>query len=358
VFVSVDTANEVAPVGGGVWPFSDLDAKQMLRKPSMRLALFCLAPWIVACSGGTVDSPDAATPDSGMDTAIDGSKMDAPSEAPADGAMPQGCIDNTNAGDHQFTCDGIVYDVAVPAMCTAGNCGLVLDVHGATMSGKMEDNNTNMRALGAQNGFVVIQPNANPAPPQSGWVPATDDDKVFKTLQLAMSVFKIDAKRVHMTGFSQGGMMTFRFLCKHADVFASMAPGAGTGCTFTQGDTPANEVPLLFMHGTKDAILNFQVYAVPQRNAVMTGWKTDAGTKIAGDSYYTRTRYTTPNGTPFEFIQHDYAASSFVLGGHCYPGSTDKGGEKGQLFPFACVGPNAFTWGDEAMKFFLAHPKP
>jgi dienelactone hydrolase len=323
----------------------------------MHRTVFALLGLVGCSSDPTVVPQDGASPDSPAMMMGDGSMsmMDAGSDAPMN---PMGCIDNTSAGDHQFMCDGFVYDVSVPAKCAGGGCGLVLDVHGATMSGKMEDNNTNMRALGAMYGYVVVQPNANPAPPTSSWTPATDDDKVFKTLQLVMAAFKSDPKRIHMTGFSQGGMMTFRFLCKHADTFASMAPAAGTGCTFTANDTPSQEVPLLYMHGTKDNLVSFQGAAVPQRNAVTTGWKTDMGTMIAGDTNFTRTRFTTQNGTPFEFIQHDYAAKSIVLGGHCYPGSMDPGTEKGQLFPFGCVAPNAFTWGDEVMKFFVAHPRP
>jgi hypothetical protein len=57
----------------------------------------------------------------------------------------------------------------------------------------------------------------------------------------------------------------------------------------------------------------------------------------------------------FEFLSHDYVAASPILGGHCYPGSTDPGGQSGQLFPFGCVAPNDFTWGVEVMKFFMAH---
>lgn len=294
---------------------------------------------------------DAATP-------RDGSRSDSATLADGgDASNPSnGCITDTTAGHHAFTCDGIAYDVSVPPNCASG-CGLILDVHGATMDATMEDANTNMRALGAQHGFVVVQPNANPAPPASSWNPLTDDAKVFAFLQGALAAWTIDPKRVHMTGFSQGGMMTFRFLCKHADVFASMAPAAGDGCTFTPGDTPSREVPVLYMHGTKDALISFLGGAIPQRNEVVAGWQMGPGQVIASDPAYTRTRYTSPSGTPFEFLQHDYAATSFVLGGHCYPGSADPGNAKGQLFPFGCVGPDAFTWGDEVMKFFLAHPK-
>jgi len=39
-------------------------------------------------------------------------------------------------------------------------------------------------------------------------------------------------------------------------------------------------------------------------------------------------------------------------------GSNDlDGGAPGQLFGFACQPPNSFVWGDEVMKFFLAHPR-
>jgi poly(3-hydroxybutyrate) depolymerase len=231
----------------------------------------------------------------------------------------------------------------------------VVDVHGLTMSGQMEDDNTNMRALGAQYGYVVVQPNANPAPPASSWSPPGDDDHVYAFIVQAIAATGVDAKRVHFTGFSQGGMMTFRFLCNHADLFASVAPAAGDGCNFQQGSMPSREIPVLYMHGTKDALVNFTSNAVPQRDALVAGWQMGAGTVIDQGTGYTRTRYTNANGTVFEFLQHDYAATSPILVGHCYPGSTDKGGQPGQLFSFACVQPNGFTWGLEAMKFFMAH---
>jgi pimeloyl-ACP methyl ester carboxylesterase len=277
---------------------------------------------------------------------------------------PSGCIDDPSAGDHRYTCDGIVFDVAVPAACVSASCGLVVDVHGFTMSGRMEDDNTDMRALGHQYGYVVVQPNANPAPPLAAWNPATDDDKVWAFMQLAISVFRIDGKRVHFTGFSQGGFMTFRFLCKHSDALASVAPAAGNAFfTATNNDPcwqngvlPAKQIPVLYMHGTKDALVAFST-ATRQRDAIVAAWKMDAGTMVASDGQYLWTRYANPDGVVFEFLQHDYAAQTALLGGHCFPGSADlAGGQPGQLFGFACVPPSAFTWGEAAMKFFVAHP--
>jgi poly(3-hydroxybutyrate) depolymerase len=262
-----------------------------------------------------------------------------------------------SAGTTVIKCEGFAYDVTVPDACVKGGCGIVLDVHGLSMSGKMEDNNTGMRALGAKYGYVIVQPNANPAPPSSSWNPGTDDDKVFAFLKQAITAFAIDEKRVHMTGFSQGGMMTSRMLCKHADTWASVAPAAGTGCTFSGTDTPSREVHTLYMHGTSDALVAFSV-GKGQVDAAVAKWKMTAQPDVESDGKHAWHRWKSPAGTILEFVQHDYQAASSVLKGHCYPGSKDKGGEPGQLFPFNCTeSAPAFTWGEIAMAFFIAHPK-
>ena len=76
---------------------------------------------------------------------------------------------------------------------------------------------------------------------------------------------------------------------------------------------------------------------------------------VESDSSHQWTRYKNAKGTVFEFIQHDYTGVA-LLGGHCYPGSTDPGGETGQLFSFKCDQTAAFNWGEAVMQFFLAHP--
>jgi poly(3-hydroxybutyrate) depolymerase len=299
--------------------------------------------------GASGDATDSAlTPDVAADAqaGTDAAKSDAAS----------GCITDTTPGTHVFTCDGLKYDVTVPDSCPATKCGLVLDVHGATMSGKMEDISTDMRASGRKFGYVVVQPNANPGPPTAAWNPLTDDPKVLAFLELALGTFGIDRKRVHMTGFSQGGMMSSRFLCQHADLFASIAPVAGTGCTFTPGDTPSKEIPVLYMHGTSDALVAF-AQGTAQRDALIAAWKMGSETVVSSDAKHSWKRWTNASGTVFEFIQHDYQASSFVLRGHCFPGSKDLSpSEPGQLFGFACTDVAAFTWSDVVMKFFLDHP--
>ena len=310
---------------------------------------------------GTTPADSQALPDSLLSDSQVADSASSPETGSPDVSGPEvsamGCITEIAAGTKVFSCDGLKYDVTVPPACVAGGCGLILDVHGATMSGKMEDNNTNLRALGIKYGYVVVQPSANPSPPSSSWTPASDDTKVYAFLGAALTSYAVDRNRVHMTGFSQGGMMTSRFLCRHADVFASVAPAAGTGCTFKGSDTPSREVPVLYIHGETDALVAYS-QGTAQRDAAVAAWKLGPETTVTGDASHKWTRRTSPSGTVFEFISHKYEASSFVLKGHCYPGSKDlKGGEPGQLFGFGCEGATAMVWGEEVMRFFRDHPR-
>jgi dienelactone hydrolase len=209
----------------------------------------------------------------------------------------------------------------------------------------------------------VIQPNAEPNPPLSSWDSNGGDDAVvFDMLERAIRVFHPDEKRIHFTGFSQGGNMSWRMLCAHADLFASVAPAAfASGCNFQGTEVPSREVPILYMHGTDDGLVPFSG-ALAQRDAVVSGWKMGAGETIAGDGAFERTRYTSPAGTVFEFLTHDYVIPTKCaivdLKGHCFPGSSDPGGATGQACSFACPPPSPFNWGEEVMAFFQAHPKP
>lgn len=298
-------------------------------------------------SGGASGSSSGASSSSGGDAAAD---------APG-GLSPSGCIDDVSPGDHAYTCDGYRIDVRLPVACKSGGCGIVLDVHGATMSGKMEDANTNMRAIGEREHYVIVQPYAKGSPPNAVWNPPVDYDKVWAAFTLARTVFKADPKRVHVTGFSQGGRMTFTFACKYAAEIASAAPAGEAGCTASELAAAAREVPMLHMHGKKDALVSYAAVAVPQRDAIVSTWSMGAPT-TSGDATYRRSKYTSAKGTVYEFVDHDYEASSAVIKGHCYPGSTDDGKIPGQLFSFACLPPNSFVWGEEVIAFFKAHPLP
>lgn len=240
----------------------------------------------------------------------------------------------------------------------------------------MEDANSGLRARGGAAGFVVIQPSATPSPPQASW-DETDEPNVYDFLTRAITVYAIDPTRVHMTGFSQGGFMTWRFLCGHADLFASVAPAAAASncavvgnpagaaaCSFTGSEMPSRKLPILYMHGRADA--NYIPYscAQPQVDAIAAAWNLTAQGVVDSSPTFTRTRWTDTVGTVVELLAHDYSSDEQVpfvsaskLQGHCFPGSTDPGDQPGQLFSFACQQTASFVWGEEVVEFFVAHPR-
>lgn len=336
----------------------------MTKNLSAPVSLLGLAATLVLACGESSSNSANTTADGGSA----GSGAGGSNAAGAAGAGANAewrCITDVTAAErHQFECDELMFDVSVPEPCLTEACGLILDVHGFSMSGKMEDNNTGLAALGREHGYIVVNPNAMPAPPAASWDSGgADDSKLYDFMQQVIAAFGVDEKRVHVTGFSQGGGMSWRFICDYSELLASAAPAAlghtttGVNECFTNGAAPKHVVPMLYIHGTDDGLVDF-ADAIAARDAVISTLGLDGEEVVSSDGAHVWTRYTNSDGDLFEFIQHDYVAASTIIKGHCYPGSVDDQLEKGQFFGFGCEPPNAFHWGEEAMKFFIAHPKP
>lgn len=305
---------------------------------------------------GEIDAgPDVGTvPDAGATSDATSDTID-PFPAP----LLDECITDGSAGEHTFACDGLTFEVSVPAACLERACGMIIDVHGYTMSGDQQDNNTRMRALGRERGYVVVQPNATPAPPQSTWTELDDDDVLAFAARTA-AAFHIDPRRWYFTGFSQGGFMSWRFVCKHADQFAAIAPLAGcayggaNACVLDWASDLPGETHILYSHGSRDTIVSGACMG-PQRDSVLAAYELADPEVLSTDTNHTRTRWTNARGTTFELIEHDYAGTSPLIAGHCFPGSADPGTEPGQVASFACAGPTAYDWGTAVIDFFDAH---
>lgn len=345
--------------------------------------LGCGEPAAVGDSDGSGSSTTSATSDDGGSTSpgvtsTPGTTDEPPAdssttaEPPADsttgGSLPppvlDECITDGSPGEHVLTCGAFDYDVSIPEACLLAPCGLIMDVHGLSMSGDMQDANTDLRELGRQRGYIVVQPNANPAPPASSWNPGPDDVAVMEFMQRVAAAFHVDPDRLHFTGFSQGGFMSWRMVCAYADVLASVAPAAACGndlpiadCQFTADEQPSEPVDILYMHGVSDVLVSYDCAPV-RRDAVVAAYGLGPEEVLVAGDGYTWTRHTGPDGTVLEFITHEYdAANTLVLGGHCFPGSDDPGGAPGQLFSFACVDETDLHWGTAVVDFFDAHPR-
>lgn len=307
------------------------------------------APGAETSTGGQGSTAATSTDDMEGSASSGGSEESSGTE---DTASPGNCIGDEAAGDHRFECGHLTFEVSVPPRCLRESCGLIVDVHGRTMSAQMQEANTGLRALGLERGYVVIQPNATPAPPLSSWDGPVDDATVVDFVEQSIEAFGVDLDRVHLTGFSQGGSMTWRLLADYGELWASAAPAAACGIGL-----PSEVVPLLYMHGTLDALTPYAC-AEPYVEALRAHYRL-AGEAVVVDSGedHVRLRYGDEGPALIELLSHDYDNGNAILGGHCYPGSDDPGRARGQLFTFACGTDEAFGWGETVIDFFDAHPR-
>src|SRR5690606_6608176 len=69
----------------------------------------------------------------------------------------------------------------------------------------------------------------------------------------------VDRTRVYATGYSNGGFMSYRLACEASELFAAIAPIAGSLTISKESCEAAIErpVPMLHIHGTSDGIVNY-----------------------------------------------------------------------------------------------------
>jgi poly(3-hydroxybutyrate) depolymerase len=274
---------------------------------------------LAGCTGGAMPAADdVVDPDAAVAAAPDAAEPDPDPDA----GRTFACGPTATAGHQTFDCpEGVTADVEISAACLAGGCGLIVDVHGYSMNADQQDGHTRMRALAPARGYVVVQPTAPGSIPS--WGTGEHDDVVWELAEATIATLDIDPDRVHFTGFSQGGMMSFRQLCAHADRLASIAPHAGGGCF--AGQEPSVERPILYVHGHDDPIVSWDLVAVPQREAILDAWDFGAPETIGDGAQFLARRWVSAAGTVFEMIEHDYSTGDVILAGHCLPGPDDQG---------------------------------
>jgi polyhydroxybutyrate depolymerase len=140
---------------------------------------------------------------------------------------------------------------------------LVLNLHGHGGTARGQEALTHYDAVADADGFAVVYPEGI----DRSWADGRGtseadqrgiDDVGFLSTLAAKLVrdYGIDPGHVFATGFSNGAMMTQRLACEHADVFAAVAPVAGTLGT-NVACAPSRPVAVVEIHGTADQIVPF-----------------------------------------------------------------------------------------------------
>lgn len=145
---------------------------------------------------------------------------------------------------------------------------IVVALHGRPDSGTGFSMITQLHLTAERENFLVLYPDGL----NLGWNSTEgiagfrngfwDDVEFLQSLVLSLSEqVNIDLNRVYATGFSNGGFMTQRLACSAPDFFAAYAVlGATLVPQFNNISicNPDNDVPIMFMHGTKDVSIEWR----------------------------------------------------------------------------------------------------
>ena len=118
-----------------------------------------------------------------------------------------------------------------------------------------QQSNTHWEAVADTAGFVVVYPRGGTG--YNTWDISGDKDTkwIVEIINKMAEEYDIDTKRVYLSGFSMGGMLTYHAMSKIADKIAAFAPTSGTN---VMGASKAmRPVPIIHPHGTNDDVLNY-----------------------------------------------------------------------------------------------------
>ena len=147
---------------------------------------------------------------------------------------------------------------------------LVILLHGYSASGDGQEAYFQFQPLAEKRGFLYVHPDGLKDPRGNQFWNATDsccnfadpkpDDSAYVTaiIEHVEATYNVDPKRIFIAGHSNGGFMSYRMACDHADKVAAIASLAGATFNDTAACTPSEPVSVLQIHGTADETIQFK----------------------------------------------------------------------------------------------------
>jgi poly(hydroxyalkanoate) depolymerase family esterase len=141
---------------------------------------------------------------------------------------------------------------------------LVISMHGLGGSGSQQRSMSGFDKVADKGKFVVVYPDGtytmSSSSTSKGWDISSNADVDFISALIdTMKVkYSIDPNRVYASGFSMGGMMSYKLACSLSDKIAAIGPASGyplgnmiTSCK------PTRPVPICHTHGTLDSVVAY-----------------------------------------------------------------------------------------------------
>lgn len=265
-----------------------------------------------------------------------------------------------------LTHDGLErsYILYVPTSVKSQPVPLVFVFHGGTGNARSAIAMSGFSKIADQNGFIVAYPNGTGRLSDDKlltWNGGTccayaqeknmDDVGFVRAIVTDLqSLAAIDTKRIYAAGMSNGAMLTHRLACEATDLFAAVAPVAGT-LNFPQCH-PSRPISVIEFHGTADQHVQYD-----------GGYGSEALVKVDFASVRDSVGFwvtsngcnSQPQAHSLDDVQHEVWTGcknstavelyTIVGGGHSWPGGVFSGSRT--------VSASQLIW-----EFFAAHPAP
>jgi polyhydroxybutyrate depolymerase len=147
---------------------------------------------------------------------------------------------------------------------------LVILLHGYSSSGDEGENYFQLQPIAEARGFLYAHPDGTVDQGGQQFWNATDaccdlsgtgvDDSGYlrQVVDEIKVRYTVDPKRVFFLGHSNGGFMSFRMACDHADAIAAVASLAGAMAADPAACAPTEPVAALQIHGTDDPLILYE----------------------------------------------------------------------------------------------------
>jgi polyhydroxybutyrate depolymerase len=236
----------------------------------------------------------------------------------------------------------------------------VINFHGYTSNGAQQAGLTGMSTKADSANFVVAYPEGtgNPTGFNAGSCCGNAASNMVDDIGFTKAIITtagdklcLDAKRVFVTGFSNGGFMAHRIACELADRVAAIAPVSGVLGIPDDECKPARSISVMDFHGQMDN-------TVPYDGSMQNGWPSAPDTFMGWAM-----RDQCSDGAPaITYMKSDVSCATYSHcaagaavtlctisdGGHAWPGSS---------FPLPGTTQN-INATDAIWTFFTQHPMP
>lgn len=257
---------------------------------------------------------------------------------------------------------------------------LVVVIHGAFDTAEGMEQASGFSRLADRERFIVLYPNgmgilgllqhwnAGHCCGKAADDRVDDVGFIVATIEDVCSRLRVDRERIYLVGFSNGGMLAYRFAAERGDLLAAVAPMAASIAGRASEDKPEWRIPepvqplsLIIMHGMLDDDIPYEGGISRYRGGPRTYWSVERSV----DFWVTRNGCNAPpaaqslyQGKVVLKSWTDCANSTEVTlyliseWGHLWPGSTFT----------AALPPNdplrSFDAADILWNFFKSHKRP